>query len=140
MGRLAILSTIAALMLLPVPAAADAPNVDEFPAEVIWEVENPCSDVYELVRIEVSTVFREHLHSHGRITVGKMTVTGVGDWTGYGIDAGVELEQGENVVHRLILTSTATGEKFRFTIMGHFNANTGEWNVEPVPTTECIKT
>ena len=70
----------------------------------------------------------------------QMTVEGEGAWYGSGVDTGVELSQGENVQHRLMVTNSDTGDKFRFTIQGHFNAITGEWNFDPAEEVECVRT
>ena len=127
---------------LAIPAVADQPTVEVFPPEVLWTVENPCSESFEVVNIVVTTTLKEHLHLSGRVTVVDMTVTGEGGWVGHGTDTGVELNQGETVFHKLIVSHSETGQKFQLTVRGHFNNNTGEWNVGdgPVFTVTCVKT
>jgi hypothetical protein len=138
--RLIVTLVMGLVAALAAPAGANEPNVEEFPAEVLWTVANPCAVEFEEVNLVVASTLSEHLHRSGRITVVRMAVEGEGAWYGSGIDTGVQLAEGENVQHRLVVSNSETGDKFRLTIQGHFNALTGEWNFEPAQEVECVRT
>ena len=59
--RLIMVLVMGLVAVLAVPAGADQPNVEEFPPEVLWTVENPCATEYETVNVVVASELSEHL-------------------------------------------------------------------------------
>jgi len=138
--RSVILGALVALTVLAAaPAAANMPEVSTHVEE--WRLDNPCTETDDEVVITGTSTLREHLHANGRFTQVQTTITGDGAWTGHGLDTGVELAQGETVSHRWMATNSETGQKIQFTIRGHFNENTGEWNTGggPLFNARCVR-
>jgi hypothetical protein len=133
--RLPTFLVVAAVaLMLAIPGVASPPEITVRDSTRIFEgVDNPCAPSNDPIDIEVTFTSREILrHGVRRITHANFEVTGEDQWSGRGMDAGVQLGypetvQGETVRWQFVLTNSETGQKFRWFVHGHWNAIAGKW-------------
>lgn len=133
MRKLGILgAALAATLVIAMPVAAEPPEMNvsvyEEVLPPIGPVDNPCTAEIDEIVFTSTTTNREILFPDGRrVTAVSYEIHSPDPWTGTGTDTGVEQPQGDTVSHRWLVTNSDTGQKFKFTIRGHYNANTDTW-------------